>query len=187
MKKIGWPGIIALCVTFAAACAAQAQEEPPLEPEGYRMEKYHAPTPATLKGATVVDTAQAFDLWTRKAAVFIDAIARPKRPADLAPDALWSPEPRRNIPGSLWLADTGFGELSPEAQRYFEEGLARATGGDKSKPILFYCRTHCWASWNAGKRAMTLGYTNIFWYPGGADAWEKAGHPLEEKGPAPCD
>ncbi|MGA9599986.1 MAG: PQQ-dependent catabolism-associated CXXCW motif protein [Methylocystis sp.] len=187
MKKIAWIGIVALCAIFAAAVATQAQEAPPPEPEGYRMEKYHAPTPATLKGATVIDTPQAFDFWTRKAAVFIDAIARPKRPADFAPDKPWVPEPRRNIPGSLWLADTGFGELSPDAQRYFEDGLARATNGDKSKAIVFYCRTNCWASWNAGKRAMTLGYTNIYWYPGGADAWEGAGHPLEEKGPPPCD
>jgi PQQ-dependent catabolism-associated CXXCW motif protein len=187
MKKIGWIGIVALCASFAAGVVARAQAPPPPEPDGYRMEKYHAPTPATLKGATVVDTPQAFDLWTRKAAVFIDALTRPKRPADLAPEKPWIAEPRRDIPDSLWLADTGLGELSPVLQRYFEDGLARATGGDKSKPIVFYCRTNCWASWNAGKRAMTLGYTKIYWYPGGADAWEQAGHPLEVKGPPPCD
>jgi PQQ-dependent catabolism-associated CXXCW motif protein len=183
--------VVALCWAFAAAAQTPAQETSPppcaTEPEGYRTENYHAPTPATLKGATVVDTAQAFDLWARKAAVFIDAIARPKRPADLPPYQPWSAEPRRDIPGSVWLVDTGFGELTPQALRYFETGLARATGGDKSKPIVFYCRTHCWASWNAGKRALTLGYTNIYWYPGGADAWEKAGHPLEVKEPAPAE
>ena len=132
-----WMQAVALCWAFAAAAQTPAQEPPPgvPEPEGYRMENYHAPTPATLKGATVVDTPQAFDLWTRKAAVFIDAIARPKRPADLPPYQPWSADPRRDIPGSIWLADTGFGELTPEAQRYFETGLARATGGDKSKPI----------------------------------------------------
>jgi PQQ-dependent catabolism-associated CXXCW motif protein len=189
MKKIGWIGIALLCWTFGLAHAFAQEEPPPCapEPEGYRMEKYHAPTPMTLKGATVIDTEQAFDLWTRKAAVFIDAIARQKRPADLPPDKPWSAEARRDIPGSVWLADTGFGELSPDAQRYFEKGLARATGGDKAKPTVFYCRTNCWASWNAGKRAMTLGYTNIYWYPAGADAWETAGHPLEEKEPAPSE
>ena len=92
------------------------------------MENYHAPTPATLKGATVVDTPQAFDLWTRKAAVFIDAIARPKRPADLPPYQPWSAEPRRDIPGSLWLADTGFRRAYARGSALFRNG-ARARDG----------------------------------------------------------
>lgn len=164
-----------------------AQETTPAEPEGYRLEKYHAPTPATLKGATVIDTARAFEIWSKKEAIFVDALARPTRPVDLPKEATWQAPPRRDIPGSIWLVDTGFGDLTLSTLRYFETGLSRATASDKTKPIVFYCRTNCWASWNAAKRALSLGYKNVFWYPWGADGWEKAGHPLEERQPAPMD
>ena len=44
-------GVLALCAAVAL-CAAPAFAQAPPEPEGYRLDNYHAPTPATLKGAT---------------------------------------------------------------------------------------------------------------------------------------
>ncbi|WP_018406105.1 PQQ-dependent catabolism-associated CXXCW motif protein [Methylocystis rosea] len=177
-------GLLALCAAVALYAAPAFAQAPP-EPEGYRLDNYHAPTPATLKGATVLDTPQAFELWSGKKAVFIDALSRPPKPEGLPKNAVWRDPKRFDIPGSIWLPDTGFGELSEPMARYFEQGVARASGGDKSKPLVFYCRTNCWASWNAAKRALTLGYTHVLWYPPGADAWEQAGHPLEERQPEP--
>jgi rhodanese-related sulfurtransferase len=40
-------------------------------------------------------------------------------------------------------------------------------------------------SWNAAKRAMSLGYSDVAWYPEGADGWAKVGHPLEPREPEP--
>ena len=40
---------------FALAFLVGAAETPP-EPDGYRMDNYRAPTPATLRGATVLST-----------------------------------------------------------------------------------------------------------------------------------
>ena len=70
-------------LTLAAAIPSSAQELPPAEPEGYRLDNYHARTPATLKGATVIDTEQAFEIWTKKEAVFVDTLSRPSRPTEL--------------------------------------------------------------------------------------------------------
>ena len=176
-----------LCAALVVACPVFAMEPPPPEPEGYRLDAYHAPTPATLKGASVLDTARTFEIWSKKQAVFIDALARPPKPAGLPKEAVWRDPPRFDIPGSIWLRDTGFGELAPASLRYFETGLARATANDTTKPLVFYCRTDCWASWNAAKRALALGYKNVSWYPEGADGWAKAGHPLEERQPEPRD
>ena len=64
-------------LTLVAAIPSSAQEPPPAEPEGYRLDNYHARTPATLKGATVIDTEQAFEIWTKKEAVFVDTLSRP--------------------------------------------------------------------------------------------------------------
>lgn len=174
-----------ICAALTAGAGlAFAGDAPPPEPDGYRFDPMHAPTPATLKGASVIDTAKAFELWSRKQAAFIDALARPPKPEGLPKDAVWRDKPRFDIPGSIWLANTGFGALSDAMARYFESHLAKASGGDKAKPLVFYCRRDCWASWNAAKRAMALGYSNVSWYPDGADGWAEAGHPLEERAPA---
>ena len=180
-------GACAAAIAFLASVATAQPTSRPPEPEGYRREAYRAPVPATLKGATVIDTAKAFDLWRSKAVVFIDALPHAPKPEGLPKDAVWREKPRFDIPGSVWLPDTGFGDISEATQRYLETGLARASGDDKKKQLVFYCLADCWMSWNAAKRALTLGYTNVFWYPEGTDGWANAKHPLEESKPAPRD
>ena len=66
---------------------------------------------------------------------------------------------------------------------YFRTGLEKATGGDKAKPLVFYCLRDCWMSWNAAKRAIAVGYRDVSWYPDGTDGWSEAGHPLENRKP----
>lgn len=38
-------------------------------------------------------------------------------------------------------------------------------------------------SWNAVKRANALGYTQLYWYRDGLDAWEAAGLPAHPAAP----
>jgi rhodanese-related sulfurtransferase len=40
-------------------------------------------------------------------------------------------------------------------------------------------------SWNAARRAIELGYAQIYGYPEGTDGWAAAGHPLEAARPEP--
>jgi rhodanese-related sulfurtransferase len=40
-------------------------------------------------------------------------------------------------------------------------------------------------SWNAAKRALSLGYSNVAWYPAGTDGWANAGLPLRDASPEP--
>jgi PQQ-dependent catabolism-associated CXXCW motif protein len=169
---------------FFAPVATRADPSIP-EPAGYRMSDYKAPTPATLDGAPALTTAQAHALWARKAAVFVDAMPQPPKPANLAPGTLWLDKPRLDIPGSVWLPDTGYGALASATEDYFRRGLAEATGGDRAKALVFYCLPHCWMSWNAAKRAKSLGYTHVLWYPDGTVGWLKAGYALKEQRPFP--
>ncbi|MBC8130945.1 MAG: PQQ-dependent catabolism-associated CXXCW motif protein [Rhizobiaceae bacterium] len=155
------------------------------EPAGYRMDEYRAPTPAALAGATTVDTMGAKALFTAGQAVFVDTLPRAPRPKGLPETTIWRPKVRNDIPGSIWLVDTGYGALAPEMEHYFFEGLSRATLGDKAKPVLFYCLSECWMSWNAAKRAMAAGYTAVHWYPEGTDGWAANGLPLERREPEP--
>lgn len=182
-RRVSLSLLAALALASLAAAGALAQPAP--EPEGYRQSDYRAAVPATLRGAAVIDTARAFEIWRDKAAAFVDVLPRPPRPAGLPPDAVWRDKPRFDIPGSIWLPETGYGELSPAALRYFESGLARA--GGKSRPLVFYCLADCWMSWNAAKRALSLGYMKVFWYSEGTDGWAAAGHPLELRAPQPAE
>jgi PQQ-dependent catabolism-associated CXXCW motif protein len=155
------------------------------EPDGYRAENYRTRTPATLEGARVVNTVQAEQIWKSGGAVFIDVLPHAPRPASLPPGTIWREKPRRNIPGSMWLPDTGYGALAPVTEAYLRTNLARATGGDQNKTIVVYCLRDCWMSWNAAKRVLGLGYVNVVWYPDGTDGWEEAKLPLLESTPEP--
>lgn len=168
----------AVAVTDAAGTTAAVAE-----PAGYRMDDYRSPTPSSLKGADVVDTAAVKRLFEAKAAAFIDVLPRAPKPKGLPVGTVWHPKPRADIPSSIWLVDTGYGALPPEMQAYFEAGLARATGGDKAKPVVFYCLRDCWMSWNAAKRAVASGYSAVSWYPDGTDGWSEASLPLERREP----
>jgi PQQ-dependent catabolism-associated CXXCW motif protein len=158
---------------------------PPPEPQGYRTENYRAPTPLSLTGATVLDTAAAHRLWQAGAAVWIDVLAAPHRPASLPAAAVWLPVPRRDIPGSVWLPDIGRGDLNPELEAYFRANLARLTKGRLETPVIFYCLANCWMSWNAAKRAAKWGYRRIYWYRDGTDGWQAAKLPLARVRPVP--
>ena len=117
--------------------------------------------------------------WKRELNTLISVLPQVPRPAGLPSGTVWRAKPRLDIPGSLWLPDTGYGELAPIMQDYFERGLQRATSGDRDRLLVIYCRDTCWHSWNAAKRALALGYTHVAWYREGTDSWAEAGHPLE--------
>jgi PQQ-dependent catabolism-associated CXXCW motif protein len=173
-----------VCLLVLAGSPAAA-EDAVAEPDGYRMQDYRAPTPATLRGARVLTTAQAAALWRADRAVFIDVMPQPPQPAGLPPGTIWRDKPRHNIPGSVWLPDTGYGALAAATEDYLKKGLARASGHDQTKLLVFYCQRDCWMSWNAGKRALALGYRNVAWFPDGSDGWQDARLPLAEAQPAP--
>jgi PQQ-dependent catabolism-associated CXXCW motif protein len=175
-------GLILAAFTFIASTSAQ---ERPAEPDGYRMEDYRAPVPATLAGARVMTTAEAEAIWRAKAAVFIDVMPRAPKPQNLPEGTVWRDKPRPNIPGSVWLPDTGYGKLAAATEDYLRRGLVRATAGNRAALVVVYCQADCWMSWNAAKRILTYGYSNVAWYPEGTDGWERAGLDLADSQPEP--
>jgi PQQ-dependent catabolism-associated CXXCW motif protein len=165
--------------------AAQARAAEIAEPEGYRLEDYRAPTPLTLRGARAIGTEEAEQIWRGRSATFVDVLPRPPRPRNLPEATLWRDKPRPNIPGSIWLPDTGYGELAPSMADYFAKGIEKATHGDRARRLVVYCLTDCWMSWNAAKRALALGYADVAWYREGTDGWSAALLPLEDSTPEP--
>jgi PQQ-dependent catabolism-associated CXXCW motif protein len=161
---------------------ARAQAHPP-EPEQYRTENYRAPVPEALAGARVLTTAEAESIWRAKTGVFIDVLPRAPKPQNLPAGTVWRDKPRLNIPGSVWLPDTGYGKLPAATEDYLNQGIKRASKGDDAMLLVVYCQADCWMSWNAAKRILSYGYRNVAWYPEGTDGWEFAGLPLAESQP----
>jgi PQQ-dependent catabolism-associated CXXCW motif protein len=177
-------GACALLAFMVLAGPAPAQQLVP-EPEGYRTEDYRSPVPETLAGARVLKTSEAEAIWHAKTGAFIDVLPRPPKPANLPSGTVWRDRPRFNIPGSIWLPDTGYGELADSTKSYLQQGLSRASGGNRNALIIIYCQADCWMSWNAAKRTLAYGYSNVAWYPDGTDGWERANLPTEEAQPEP--
>jgi PQQ-dependent catabolism-associated CXXCW motif protein len=175
---------VALALVLGVAALARAGEAAPPEPGGYRNDNYRSPVPRTLQGARVATTAEVEVLWKSGGAAFVDVLPRPPKPR-LPPNTLWRDEPRPDIPGSLWLPDTGYGALAPQTESYFRAGMIKATGGDRARPVVIYCLRNCWMSWNAARRAVALGYSNVIWFPDGTDGWAAAGLPLTDATPEP--
>jgi PQQ-dependent catabolism-associated CXXCW motif protein len=171
-----------IAVTLALSAPAYAQENPP-EPEGYRTDNYRAPVPATLAGVRVLTTEAAEAIWRSGSGVFIDVLPRAPKPQNLPADTIWRERPRLNIPGSVWLPDTGYGALAAATEDYLRHGLARATGGNNATLLVIYCQADCWMSWNAAKRVLSYGYSNVAWYPEGTDGWQRANLPVADSQP----
>ncbi|MGO4004991.1 MULTISPECIES: PQQ-dependent catabolism-associated CXXCW motif protein [Pseudomonas] len=162
--------LLSLCLMLGVAQAQTAL----FSSDGYRIDVYRSPTPQQLDGATLVDTPALQTLLKQTPApLLIDVYRRQWLHERFIED-----QPHENVPGSHWLANTGDGELTPLWQAYFAGNLARLTAGDHSRPMVFYCRSDCWLSWNAVKRAAALGYTSLYWYRDGVDAWQAANLPL---------
>jgi PQQ-dependent catabolism-associated CXXCW motif protein len=177
-----------VCVMLAIVMltvATRAEELVP-EPGGYRTEDYRAPVPDTLAGARVLSTAEAEGIWRARAGVFVDVLPRPPKPSNLPAGTIWRDKPRFNIPGSLWLPDTGYGELAATTEEYLRRGLLHASGGNLASLIVVYCQADCWMSWNAAKRALSFGYSNVAWYPDGTDGWTDKLLPVTETQPEPA-
>lgn len=155
------------------------------EPEGYRVSLYDDAVPDTLTGATRVSAVQVKQLQSNKNALVVDVIPEHRKPDDIPKGQVWFPVPHKGVPGALWLPDVGFGVLSETAESYFENHLKAATDGNLDHAIVFYCRIDCWMSWNAAKRAMSYGYSLVYWFADGIDDWQFEDYDVEHLTPAP--
>lgn len=162
-------------------CAAVMAVE---QPEGYRTDNYDDTVPDSLTGATRVAAVDVRRLQKQDDAVIVDVIPEIRQPDVIPEGQTWFPVPHKGLAGALWLPDTGYGVLSPVTESYFRDHLAEATRGDMNHPLVFYCRADCWMSWNAAKRALTYGFTSVYWFADGIDDWMFEGFETDVLTPA---
>lgn len=147
------------------------------EPTDYRGPPYNGAVTDTLRGAQVIDASEAMRLHTA-GVPFIDVLPRTARPPGLPEGTLWREPVHDSIPGAIWLYGTGYETLSAEESDRLKRGLAAATAGDRTAPLVIFCSAGCWMGWNAAKRAVDMGYAAVRWFPDGVDGWQAAGGDL---------
>ena len=169
---------LSLLLAVSASGLSLAEEGSVPEPSDYRMDDFRTPVPKTLAGATVLTADAAEKLWKEKKALFIDVFPKAPKPANLPGSTIWRDPTHMSIDGATWLPNVGYGAPTPEQADYFKTRLEALTSNDKSRPVVLFCLRNCWMSWNAAKRALSMGYTNVHWFPDGADGWQEIGNEL---------
>jgi adenylate cyclase len=129
-------------------------------------------TPTSAPGAATIHTADLAKLIGEKKPVVLDTLTYFGGPS---------------LPGAIGLQNAGVGgTFNDRAQDRLRQKMQALTGGDLSKPIVA-------VGWNSERfdgrnlalRLVALGYTKVFWYRGGREAWEAGG--LSESDLAPAD
>lgn len=182
----------ATCIAFPASAdtAAEILERRPdlfhVE-TGLRIEKQRAPVPDDIPAPAKRIGAQQAKALLEKGAIAIDVFGALQSRYDELDGTWLVGKKRKSLPGATWLPETGRGVLLPVIENYLVSNLERLTGDNKDKPLVVFCISDCWMSWNASQHMARLGYANINWFPLGTDGWVEAGGTLEPVMPVPVD
>lgn len=134
---------------------------------GLRTQKWNDITPQSLEGITTLGTHAMVELMRGSQAPLLLDVAG---------------STGETLPSALILANGGFAyediqRDAPYQQRFTK--LLDVLAPRRDAPIVFFCHgRESWLSVNASLRAKALGFTQVYWYRGGMEAWEKAALPL---------
>jgi adenylate cyclase len=121
-------------------------------------------TPTTVPGAATIRTAELERLLADRKPIVIDPLTY-----------LWG----RSLPGAAGLRDAGWGgSTSDTLQDRLRKKVQALAKGDFATPIVA-------VGWNSERfdgrnlalRLAALGYTQVYWYRSGREAWEVNGLP----------
>ena len=124
-------------------------------------------TPTEAPGVMTIRTAELVALLSNIRPLVIDTVSNS-----------W----RRSIPGAVGLRFSGLGgSLADEAQERLRQKMTELTGSDLNRPIAAVgWNSECFDGRNLALRLAALGYTRVYWYRGGREAWEVAELPETE-------
>lgn len=130
-------------------------------PQQQLQANMHGPTPTSIPGGQVITTDRLLGLYQQGQQngllVFHVLGAGPTLP-----------NAQNAAPASQ------AGSFDDQTQQQFGQYLQQVTQGNTGRPLVFYClNSQCWMSYNAALRAIRMGYTQVYWYRGGIEAWQQ--------------
>jgi PQQ-dependent catabolism-associated CXXCW motif protein len=141
------------------------------EPQGLYRGAMHGYTPLTITGGRVVETAALAAMIGTAHPLLLDVAEKDRKPPNMGAGMIWAPT-HRSIHGAVFLQGGGSGTDDKTYAEAFKARAAALTGGDATKPIVTFCHPDCWGSYNAAKRLIGLGYTQVLWYREGLEGWQ---------------
>lgn len=173
-----WAGALhAAPAKIDAAPKPAAISPAPFDAQGYRTARFRAPVDRDPAPATRIALSDALALSPFQA-LFIDVV-----PVDAGvretPSGEWRlSEPHETIPGAQWHPETGRSPVDPALWQGLVDAVSKARQAQSSLPVIVFCRTDCWMSWNAARRLALAGVVGVRWLAEGTDGWHAAGRPL---------
>ena len=121
-------------------------------------------TPTTAPGTTTIRTLQLATPLTDGRPTIIDTVDYSRK---------------RSIPGAVGLRGAGMGgSFADNAQHRLGRKMQELTRGDLCKPIVAVgWNSERFGGYNLALRLVALGYTQVYWYRGGFEAWQVNGLP----------
>jgi TolB-like protein/DNA-binding winged helix-turn-helix (wHTH) protein len=135
--------------------------------DGDLHSNFAGPTPIAVPGATTIRSADLTTLLVEARPVVIDTVSYS-----------WG----RSIPGAIGLRYSGVGgSYTDAAQERLRGKMHELANGDLSRPIVAVgWNSERFDGCNLALRLIALGYTHVYWYRGGREAWEVNGLPEAE-------
>jgi len=167
----------------AAALMGMTGAPPPADPalfdaEGYRSARYRAPINADPAPAQTISITAALALDPARDALFIDVMPVEGGVRDPVSGVWTLSRGHLTIPGALWLPESGRVPVDAELWNALEARIAAARADAPGLPVIMFCRTDCWMSWNAARRLALQGVVNVHWLAEGTDGWHASGRAL---------
>lgn len=187
-------GFLLVCLAPAVPVHAESfrdiqQRRPDLfhQQSGLRIARQRAPIPDDIPPpAERIDAGKAAKLLA-EGAIALDVFGALQSRYDELDGTWLVGKERLSLPGAIWLPETGRGTLAPDIHAYLKNNLDRLTQGDKDRPLVVFCVSDCWMSWNASQHMAGLGYRSIHWFALGTDGWLEDGGALVPVDPVPVD
>lgn len=181
---------LAILAAFQLPANSQGQRPnsattPPelFDAEGYRTARYRAPVDRPPTPAMVITLKQALRLRPGVDALFIDVLPAEGGVRDPQTGKWALAASHETIPGAAWHAETGRGHPDPMLWQALRDTVKVARTKRPALPVVVFCRSDCWMSWNAARRLASEGFAQVYWFAEGIEGWHEAGRALVKAEP----
>ncbi|MCK9489988.1 MAG: rhodanese-like domain-containing protein [Xanthomonadales bacterium] len=145
----------------AAQFARMELQDYGVPPQRELQANTHGPTPTSIPGGQVITTDRLLAMYQQgmqSGGLLVFHVLGPGPTLPMAQNAVGAAQA---------------GNFQDQTQQEFGQYLQQVSQGNKALPMVFYCQsTYCWMSYNAALRAINMGYTQVYWYRGGIEAWQ---------------
>jgi PQQ-dependent catabolism-associated CXXCW motif protein len=146
--------------------------------EGYRAARYRAPVDRPPTPAAQIALERVLRLRPGVDALFIDVLPAEGGVRDPLTGKWALAGQHETIPGAAWHPEIGRDHPDAVLWQGLRNAVAAERAGHPGLPVVVFCRSDCWMSWNAARRLAGEGFGQVNWFAEGIEGWHEAGRAL---------